>query len=90
MKKTKSENKPRERVKSGKIEVLQWENCKDGESFRSFSISKTVKRLDAEDRSKFTGQVFSLNGLTKADLNNIKAAIDEMLDLDAEKECGGL
>ena len=61
MEKNEIKNRPKERVQVGKLSVLQWENSKDGESFDSFSISKRVQKANADDKTKFNGQVFSLN-----------------------------
>jgi len=79
MAKTKSKM-PKERVSAGRVALLCWENIANGESFNSFSINKTVLKRNKADRSKFTGQVMSLNGLTKNDLVNLKQAITEMTD----------
>ena len=75
----KQKNKPKDRVEVGRISLLKWENSNgDGELFTSFSLQRTVTKRNEEDRSKFEGQVFSLNGLTMGDLEAIKEAIEEM------------
>ena len=72
-------NKPVEKIKEGRISLLKWENSnKYGEAFTSFSLNKTTMRKSEDDPSKFEGQVFSLNGLTKQDLEAIKELIEEI------------
>ncbi len=72
-------NKPKERIKVGRISLLKWENSNgNGEVFNSFSLNKTSTKRNEEDPSKFEGQVFSLNGLTMSDLEAIKEAIKEV------------
>jgi hypothetical protein len=75
----KQKNKPKEKIKVGRISLLKWENSNgNGEVFNSFSINKTLMKRNEEDPSKFEGQVFSLNGLTMSDLEAIKEAIKEI------------
>ena len=93
MAKKQKKNRPKERVRSGKISLLQWENSNgNGETFESFSINKTVTRTDDSDRSRFTGQILSLNGLTKRDLTDVKNVIalieGKVLDLEDLQESG--
>jgi hypothetical protein len=72
-------NKPIEKIKEGRISLLKWENSnKYGEPFTSFSLNKTAMKKSEDDPSKFEGQVFSLNGLTKKDLDAIKELIEEI------------
>ena len=78
-------NKPIDRIEEGRISLLRWENTnKQGEVFTSFSLNKTMMRKNEEEPSRFEGQVFSLNGLTKHDLEAIKEVIEEL----QEKEEG--
>ena len=77
----KKNNKPKERIVCGRISLLQWKNSNgNGETFDSFSINKTVMQRNKKDKTKFSGQFLSLNGLTKTDLTNLKQAITEMED----------
>jgi hypothetical protein len=74
-------NKPIENIKEGRISLLKWENSnKYGEPFTSFSLNKTIMRRSEDDPSKFEGQFFNLNGLTKKDLKAITGLIEEMLE----------
>ncbi len=74
-----SVSKPKEKVVVGKVSVACWENrARNGELFDCFSISKTVLQRNSENRSEFTGKVFSLNGLTRTDLTSIRQALDEI------------
>ena len=80
-------NKPIEKIKEGRISLLKWENSnKYGEPFTSFSLNKTIMKRSEDDPSKFEGQVFSLNGLTKKDLTDITELIGEILE--GEEEIG--
>ena len=79
MAKAKKVRQPKEKVSFGKISLALWENSNgDGDVFESFSLNKTVVRRDDNDRTRFTGQIISLNGLTKNDLSCVKQAIAEM------------
>lgn len=82
-------NKPKERIGIGRISLLKWENKHNGKTFDSFSLNKTVMKRNRTDKTKFSGQLLSLNGLTRTDLEHIKQAISEMqaktLDLDLEE-----
>ena len=72
-------NKPKEKIKNGRISLLKWENTNgEGEVFTSFSLNKTLMKRDEEDPSRFEGQVFSINGLTIYDLEAVKEVITEM------------
>lgn len=72
-------NKPIDRIKAGRISLLRWENRNnEGEEFTSFSINKTLMKRNKDSPSKFEGRVFSLNGLTKNDLEAIIQVITEM------------
>jgi hypothetical protein len=83
-------NKPIERIKEGRISLLKWENSnRYGELFTSFSLNKTVMKRSEDDPSKFEGQVFSLNGLTKKDLKDTKELIEEMMEAEEEEEAEG-
>ncbi len=75
----KQKNKPKGKIKVGRISLLKWENSNgNGEVFNSFSLNKTFMKRNEEDHSKFEGQIFSLNGLTMSDLEAIKEAIKEV------------
>jgi hypothetical protein len=79
-------NKPIDRIKEGRISLLRWENTNgDGEVFTSFSLNKTMMRKNEDEPSKFEGQVFSLNGLTKHDLESIKEVIGEIQEGEERK-----
>ena len=79
-------NQPIERIKEGRVSLLKWENSnKYGEPFTSFSLNKTTMKKSEDDPSKFEGQVFSLNGLTKKDLKDVKELIDEMMEGEEEE-----
>ncbi len=79
-------NKPIESIKEGRISLLKWENSnKYGEPFTSFSLNKTIMKRSEDDPSKFEGQVFSLNGLTKKDLEDITELIGEILEGEEEE-----
>ncbi len=72
-------NKPIEKIKEGRISLLSWENTDEqGQKFISFSLSKTAYKKRIDDPSKFEGQTYNLNGLTKNDLDAIKKLITEM------------
>ena len=72
-------NKPKERIKVGRISLVKWENSNgNGEVFNSFSLNKTLMKRNQEDPSKFEGRVFSLNGITISELEAIKEAIEKM------------
>jgi len=71
-------NQPKDRIDLGSISLVQWENMKNGKAFDSFSINKTVRKIDESDSSRFTGRFLSINGLTKHDLSMIKQAILEL------------
>ena len=72
-------NKPKERIRIGRISLLRWENFNGaGEVFVTFSLNKTVMKKREDDPSKFEGQVFSLNGLTSYDLAAIKEAVKKL------------
>ncbi len=74
-------NKPVQKVAFGNVSLLCWENKNSsGELFNSFSLNKTVMKRNNNDCTEFSGKVFSLNGLTKHDLQNVKLAISEMED----------
>ena len=75
----KKNNKPKEKIRVGRISLLKWENSNgDGEVFTSFSLNKTVMKRRQDDPSRFEGQIFSLNALTNYDLAAIKEAVTEM------------
>ena len=75
----KQKNKPKVRIRVGRISLLKWENSnRNGEVFNSFSLNKTLMKRNQEDPSKFEGQVFSLNGITMSELEAIKEAIEKM------------
>ncbi len=79
-------NQPIERIREGRVSLLKWENSnKYGEPFTSFSLNKTTMKKSEDDPSKFEGQVFSLNGLTKKDLKDVKELIDEMMEGEEEE-----
>jgi len=83
-------NKPIENIRQGRISLLKWENSnKYGEPFTSFSLNKTIMKRSEDDPSKFEGQLFPLNGLTKEELKAIKELIDEMLEGEEEEEIQG-
>ena len=46
----KKNNKPVDEIPRGRMKLLQWENKKDGETFPSFSITKTDTKFDEEDK----------------------------------------
>lgn len=72
-------NKPKEKIRAGRISLAKWENTNpQGEVFTCFSLCKTLLRRDEDNPSRFEGQVFSLNGLTKDDLEAVKEVIAEM------------
>lgn len=71
-------NHPKERIDLGSISLVQWENSKNGKAFDSFSINKTVRKIDESDPSRFTGRFLSINGLTRHDLMMIRQAIVEL------------
>lgn len=78
MEKTKN-CKPKHKVTSGRISLLCWENKgNDGKPYNTYSINKTVITHNTKDRTKFTGQFLSLNGLSRTDLQNLKEAIEDM------------
>ena len=82
----KQKNKPIERIKEGRISLLKWQNAnKYGEPFTSFSLNKTTMKRSEDNPSKFEGQFYSLNGLTKKDLKDTKELIEEILE-GAEEE----
>lgn len=70
-------NQPKDRIDLGSISLVQWENMKNGKAFDSFSINKTVRKIDESDPSRFTGRYLSINGLTRHDLSMIKQTILE-------------
>ena len=73
-------NKPKQKIRIGRVSLLQWENTNpEGEVFTTFSLNKTQFKRDESNPSRFEGQVFSLNGLTKNDLEAIKKAVEEAL-----------
>jgi hypothetical protein len=75
-----NKNKPKEKIRVGRITLLKWENTNsEGEVFTTFSLNKTQFKRDESNPSRFEGQVFSLNGLTKNDLESIKNAVEEAL-----------
>jgi hypothetical protein len=79
-------NKPKEKIKEGRMSLLRWENSNNyGELFTSFSLNKTLMRRNQDEPSKFEGQVFSINGLTMSDLEAIKEVKTEMQE-NLEKE----
>ena len=81
-------NKPKERIKVGRISLVKWENSNgNGEVFNSFSLNKTLMKRNEEDPSKFEGQVFSLNGITMSELEAIKEAIEKMQQRMESQEC---
>jgi len=83
----KQKNKPIERIREGRISLLKWQNAnKYGEHFTSFSLNKTTMKRSEDDPSKFEGQFYSLNGLTKKDLKAIKELIEEMQEGEKEGE----
>jgi hypothetical protein len=72
-------NKPKDKIRNGRISLLRWENTsEEGEIFSNFSLSKTLLKRNEEDPSRFEGQVFSINGLTMNDLESLKEVIIEM------------
>jgi hypothetical protein len=84
----KQKNKPKERIRVGRISLLKWENSNgNGEVFNSFSLNKTLMKRNEEDPSKFEGQVFSLNGLTMNDLEAIQEAIKEVQERMESQGC---
>jgi len=83
-------NKPIDKIKDGRISLLKWENSnKYGEPYTSFSLIKTVMKRSEDDPSKFEGQFFNLNGLTKKDLKAIIGLIEEMMEGEQEEEAEG-
>ena len=83
----KQKNKPIDKIKDGRISLLRWENVnKYGEPFTSFSLIKTIMKRSEDDRSKFEGQFFSLNGLRKKELKAIIGLIEEILEGEEEKD----
>jgi hypothetical protein len=84
----KQNNKPANRIKSGRIEIVSWNNTSNnnGKKFRSFSLNKHVIEKDDENPKRFITTIESLNGLFESDLKSLKQIIDKALDKAIEED----
>lgn len=73
-----------DKKRHGNISLIRWENInRNGDKFESFSLVRTAKQRNPENKSEIVLKPFSLNCLSKTNLSDIKVVIEQMQHAEA-------
>jgi hypothetical protein len=86
----KQNNRPANKIKVGRIELVCWNNTSsnNGKKFRSFSVNKHVIEKDHDNPKRFITNIYSLDGLFESDLKSLKEAVDSALEKTIKEDYG--